>query len=369
MAEHRSAARWPARALTLATMVAAGVVLTACVSIGRVGDGTPAPPGDSIPPRAAATQQPSAAATQQLSAAAAAPSLDRPLRVGYLSLDDSTDFLRSVDAGVRTAAVAAGVDLIECTSGWTRDGVTTCAERLGEGQVDGMVSFQPHADLAAQVCAATGDVPTVGIVFDQGPCQVSRLRIDQAESGRLAGAAVGRFAADRWGCDVSAYLSLESSDGDLDGRARMAGYRAGFEEHCPLPARAIVLDGADRLATAQTQVSGLLDDLKGRRIVVAGLNEDAILGAMAAARDAGRATQLWYSGQLADPSIREHIACDAQYIASVAQFPESFGALIMPVLVGALEGADVPESIDAALELVTAANVRELFPDTPACSE
>ena len=348
-------------ALTMLGVLAAGATLAGCVSITRVGDATPVPAGDSPVPLTAAATSPAAAT------ASARP--DRPLRIGYISLDDSNAFLRSVDLGVRTAAASVGVDLMECTSGWTREGVLACAERFGDIGIDGLVSFQPHADLATQVCAATGDVPTVGVVFDQGPCQVSQLRIDQAESGRLAGAAVGRFAAERWGCDVSAYLSLESSDADPDGRARMAGYRAGFEEHCPLPAQTIVLDGADRLATAQTGVSGLLGDIPGRRIVVVGLNEDAIQGAMAAAREAGRERQLWYSGQLADPAIREHIACDGHYIASVAQSPESFGPTLIPLLLDAIEGAEVPGSVDAALELVTAANVRELFPDTPACVE
>ena len=47
----------------------------------------------------------------------------------------------------------------------------------------------------------------------------------------------------------------------------------------------------------------MLDDLRGRRIVVVGINEDAILGAMAAAAEQGRSDDLWYSGQLARPMI------------------------------------------------------------------
>ena len=80
----------------------------------------------------------------------------------------------------------------------------------------------------------------------------------------------------------------------------MDGYRSGYEESCPLPERSPVLDGADRLITAKTAMAGLLDRLRGKRIVVVGINEDAILGAMAAADEAGRADDLWYSGQLAD---------------------------------------------------------------------
>jgi ABC-type sugar transport system substrate-binding protein len=130
-----------------------------------------------------------------------------------------------------------------------------------------------------------------------------------------------------------------------------------------------VLDDADRLVTAQTAVSRLLDDLRGRRIVVVGINEDAILGAMAAAAERGRSDDLWYSGQLADPAIRGHIACDRRYLASVAQHPDRFGEQVVLLLGEALQGQEVPSLVEAELELVTAANVRELFPDTPPCDE
>ena len=244
-----------------------------------------------------------------------------------------------------------------------------CAERLGAIGIDGLLSFQPFPDLAAQVCELSGNVATAGIVFDQGPCQVSGLHVDQAKAGRLAGEAVGRFAQRRWDCEISAFVSLGSSAADPDGRARMDGYRTGFEELCPMPGRSPVLDGADRLITAQTAMEALLDRLRGRRIVVVGINEDAIMGAMAAADEAGRAGDLWYSGQLADPAIRRHIACDRHYLASVAQFPERYGGALVPLLVDAMAGRTVPSVVEAPLELVTAENVHDLFPDTPFCDE
>ena len=132
---------------------------------------------------------------------------------------------------------------------------------------------------------------------------------------------------------------------------------------------AITLDDADRLITAQTQVAGLLKGLKGKPNVVVGLNEDAILGAMAAGADAGRANHLWYSGQLAEPSIREDIACNDHYIASVAQFPERFGGPLVTTLIDAIEGRGAAPELEAELQFVTSENVRELFPDIPACDE
>ncbi len=343
----------------LVVALAVGLSAAGCVSVSvrdRGGaSGTPGSPTSSAGP--AASAMPSAAA------ASLAPG---QRRIGYISLDERTAFVAAVSASVRDAADAAGVELVACDPGWTREGVVACAQRLADEGVQGVLSFQPFADLAPQVCATLG-VPSVGIVFDQGPCQVSQLRIDQAASGRLAGEAVGRFAAETWDCQASAYLSLESNDADPEGRERMAGYRAGYQEHCPLPERTIQLDDADRLVTAQAQVTRQLEDVPGKRILIVGLNEDAVLGAMAAAEAVGRKDATWYSGQLADAAIRQVIACDEHYIASVAQFPERFGSLLLPVLDDALEGRSVPPVIEAPLELVTAGNVRQLFPDTADC--
>ena len=370
----------------LAAVVIALTVVGACGSL-RVGVGGAGPdgqgPGTSPGPAVGAgipTPPASAPASVPLvgtpdprvtpaPGASLAPEASFAPRIGYISLDDDLAYVRSVTSGIHAAVEAAGLELVECDPGWTREGVLACAERLGDIGIDGLLSFQPFADLSGQVCELTGMVPTAGIVFDQGPCEVTGLHVDQAEAGRLAGEHVGRVAQRRWDCEVSAYVSLESSDADPDGRTRMDGYRSGYEEHCPLPDRSPVLDGADRLITAQTAMARLLDDLRGRRILVVGINEDAILGAMAAAAEAGRADDLWYSGQLADPAIRGHIACDRRYLASVAQFPERFGDQLVPLLVEAVIGQAVPPAVEAPLALVTADNVRELFPDTPPCEE
>ena len=64
------------------------------------------------------------------------------------------------------------------------------------------------------------------------------------------------------------------------------------------------------------------------RIVVTAINEDGILGAMGAAATLGREDDLIYAGQGADQSIWKDIACNPQYIASVAYFPERYGETV-----------------------------------------
>lgn len=287
--------------------------------------------------------------------------------IGYISLDESQAFVQTITGGVREAAADAGIRLVECDPGWTRPGVKACAAELAEAGVSGVISLQPFADLTEAVCETLAGVPTIGIVYDQGPCQVSLFEIDQAESGRLAGSAMGAVAAERFDCDVKAYVSLEAGAADEIGGARMDGYRAGYREHCKMPKQTRRLTDAQHLVTAQNQFLRVLDDIKGKPIMVAGVSEDAILGAMGATERRDRTNSVWYSGQLADPAIRQTIACDKHYIASVAQFPERFGDTVVPALVDAIDGVEVPPSLQAELQLVTAENVRELFPDTPAC--
>jgi ABC-type sugar transport system substrate-binding protein len=297
------------------------------------------------------------------------PSGGRPV-IGYISFGERVPFAREVSRSVREEADRRGVELLACDSGLEPEGVRACAELLGEAGVVGAISFSAFPDLGAEVCEALGGVPVVGVAYDQGPCQVSAVGTDNHASGVLAGEALGRFSRERWDCEIDAWVSLEASAAGALGAERMAGYREGYERHCDIPsASTTVLDGTDRVVTAERQVADLLEDVRGRRIVIVGLNEDAVAGALAAARRAGREGDVWVSGQGADPSARASIACDRHYVASVAHLPERFGEVLVPTMLAAVEGRGVPERVDTPIELVTRDTIRDLYPATPACEE
>jgi ribose transport system substrate-binding protein len=321
----------------------------------EAGTGTPEPPAG-----AGETTGPDAAASPE-------PTPTPPPGIGYIALDGAQWYVADVSRGVRTAAEDSGYDLVECDSGGTREGVLACADQLAQAGVLGFISMQPFPDLAEQVCDSLGNAPAVGIIYDQGPCQASLLGVDQTESGRLAGAALGALAAERWDCDVKAYVELGSGAGDAIGSARMEGYRAGYREQCKLPRQQRTLSDAQFLITAQTGMAEVLEEIGGKPIIAAGVTDPAALGALQAAAEAGRPNHVWVAGQLADPEARQAIACEARYVASVAQFPDRFGARVVPALVEAIEGGTVAPRMEAELRPVTAENVRRLFPDTPAC--
>ena len=319
---------------------------------------------------------PSAPASAAVSEAPAtdAPATDAPsaaadkFKIGYISLGDSVPFVKLVSDGIRDAAEAAGQELLFCDSEIDAAKALACAQNLKVQGAQGVLNFQVFQDSSPEICTAYGSVPTIAIDIVQPPCQIAFMGADNHEAGRLAGAEIGKYAKATWDCDITAYVSLESTAAGAANTDRMGGMRDGFKESCPIPAdKERILDGADRTDPALTQVTDLLGALPGDRIVVVAINEDGILGAIGAANTLGRQKDLYYAGQGADPSAWKEIACNPNYIGTVAYFPERYGTLLIPNMVKALQGETIPTEIFTEHQVINSQNIREVYPETPAC--
>ena len=326
----------------------------------------------------AATAAPSAAPASEApasQAASEAPSSEAPasqaaekFKIGYISLGDNVPFVKLVSDGIKQAAADAGQDLAFCDSQVDQAKALECAQNLKVQGVQGVLNFQVFQDSSPEICEAYGSVPTIAIDIVQPPCQVAFMGANNREAGRLGGAAIGKYAKDNWNCDYTAYVSLESTAAGAANTDRMGGYREGFQEFCPITKeKERVLDGADRTDPALEQMTNLLGALPGNRVIVVAINEDGILGAIGAANTLGRQNDLFYSGQGTDPSIWKDVACNPNYIASVAYFPEKYGELLIPNMVKALQGETIPENIFTEHQVVTKDNIRTIYPETPAC--
>jgi ribose transport system substrate-binding protein len=320
-------------------------------------------PGTS-PSAAAPTDAPPATDAPSVEPSAAAESF----KIGYISLGDSVPFVKLVSDGIKQAAADAGQELLFCDSEIDAAKALACAQNLKVQGAQGVLNFQVFQDSSPEICTAYGDVPTIAIDIIQPPCQIAFMGANNREAGRLGGAKIGEFAKTEWDCDFTAYVSLESTAAGAANTDRMGGWRDGFKEFCDLPAdKERVLDGADRTDPALEQVTNLLGALPGNRIIVVAINEDGILGAIGAANTLGRQTDLYYGGQGTDPSIWQDVACNPNYIASVAYFPERYGTLLIPNMVKALQGETIPEEIFTEHIVINRDNIREIYPETPAC--
>lgn len=343
----RRLARWS----TLFALIA--LVAVACTN-----------PGTASPSAAAPTDAPPASEAPSVEPSAAAESF----KIGYISLGDSVPFVKLVSDGIKQAAADAGQELLFCDSEIDAAKALACAQNLKVQGAQGVLNFQVFQDSSPEICSAYGDVPTIAIDIIQPPCQIAFMGANNREAGRLGGARMGEFAKTEWDCDFTAYVSLESTAAGAANTDRMGGWRDGFKEFCEIPAdKERVLDGADRTDPALEQVTNLLGALPGNRIIVVAINEDGILGAIGAANTLGRQTDLYYGGQGTDPSIWKDVACNPNYIASVAYFPERYGTLLIPNMVKALQGETIPEEIFTEHIVIDRDNIREIYPETPAC--
>jgi ribose transport system substrate-binding protein len=318
----------------------------------------------------------SAAPASQLPASEApvseAPQSEAPtaFKVGYISLGESIPFVKLVSDNIKEEAEKAGVELAFCDSELDAAKALSCAQNLKVQEVQAVLNFQLYEDSSPEVCAAYGGLPTIAIDIHQAPCEVAFMGADNHEAGRLAGAYVGEALKAENDCDYTAVVTLDTKGAGSTTEARVNGMIDGFEEACgPIDdATFRSLDVGGTTDAAVTKFGDQLSALEpGGIIVVLSLNDDMSLGAFAAARTAGRAEELRLAGQGADPTSWKEIACNPQWLADTAYFPERYGEILIPAVVDLLEGETIEENLFTKHEVVTKDNVRTLYPETPAC--
>jgi ribose transport system substrate-binding protein len=284
------------------------------------------------------------------------------VKLGFIALGDQVPFSKLVTDGMREVAGKTGAELVVCDSRLDGQVALDCARNFKTQGVDAYLNFQVDQKLAEAICNAGPDVPVIAVDITQEPCQVSFMGAANEYAGIIAGQAMGEFAKKEWDCDYDAYVSLESTASVDASKARMGGYRKGFQSVCPDELKNERVLDADRTDSARTKMTDTLTALPGqKRIVVVAINDDGILGAIAAAKTAGREGDIYVSGQGADPSAWCEIKNNPNWVADAAYFPERYGEIGIPYLIRAAKGEEVPEDLLVPHELINADNIDQHY--------
>lgn len=358
----------------LALVLGLAVAATGC---GGAASPTPAPssgqaspPTPSQAPSAAPSEAPSTEPGEAAPYDGAVPGSGAGRKIGYISLGESIPFVKLVSDSIKEQGRVAGAEVVFCDSQIDAAKALECAQNLKVQGVEGVLNFQAFADSAPEICAAYGGLPTIAIDIEQKPCQVAFMGANNRRAGEIAGLAVAEALKTENGCQYNAVLTLESPQVGEVNEARTGGMIAGFESVCG----AISTEKLRRLGVggttdaAVTQVSDALSAISsGGIVVILSLNDDMALGALAAARTAGRQNELRIGAQGADPSAWKEIACNPSWVADAAYFPERYGRILVPAMIDVLNGKTVPEFLYTPHQAITRDNVRSIYPDTPAC--
>jgi ribose transport system substrate-binding protein len=167
-----------------------------------------------------------------------------------------------------------------------------------------------------------------------------------------------------------AYISLDFPTIAEINAARAGGSKEGFEGVCgAVPADKYhsvdtFLGGPDQNENARRQVTDILTTLpNAKTILIISPNSDAAASAALAAADvAGRKEQVWIVSHGADPSVRDTIRNEPQWVGSVAYFPESYGELVIPLAISLAKGETVPEQSLVTHLFIDRTNIDQFYP-------
>jgi ribose transport system substrate-binding protein len=346
--------------------VAAG----ACVVLAGCGEGT----SSSAPASSGATTDAATKATGAVPTDAGAARFEgaksgsgKGVRIGYISNGEKISFVKIVSDGIREQARKAGAKLLFCDSQVDAAKALECARNLRTQQVDVLIEYQNDAKAAPEICTAGPQVPVIAVSIKQEPCQAAFMGADNARAGEIAGKGLGAYAKREWDCDYDAVVLLEAQKTGEINELRVRGALRAFEAVCGKAKNLKVVDGDGTIDQYQTRFADTLTALPGQhRILLLTINDDAGLGALAAAGSQGRKKDIFVVAQGADPTSHCQIATNPQWIGDSAYFPERFGEIIIPNAIRAAKGAKIPESLLVPHVFVTKDTVAKYY-DVSGC--
>jgi ribose transport system substrate-binding protein len=289
------------------------------------------------------------------------PGSGKGLKIGYISLSEAVPFIHLVTLSIRQQAQRAGVQLVFCDARNDAATALACAKTMAVQHVQGLIDYQADATAAPQICAAGPQVPVIGLYIHQPPCEKAYIGANDSYAGKIAGEAVGNYFKQRFGCKYDAYISLQGYEtGELN-TLRMGGFDQGFSSICGGIHNEKKIQ-ADRIDQAQAAFTNVLTGLPGaHRIIVVGIDDDGIEGALAAAKAQNRVNDLYVAGQGADPSSWCDIKSDPQWIGDTAYFPEKTGDSVIADMIRLIKGQSVPKTNYVPNTVVNGQNIETYY--------
>lgn len=291
----------------------------------------------------------------------------RRVVIGYAAPLTGNWFRVDLTASIREAAAQAGFDLLVFDNNEDdAEAALRNAQGLVESQVDVALFFEPVeaiGHLVAERLLSAG-IPFITI---ERPLQGGiYFGANNYQAGKLAGAALGQFALKHWRGRFDHVVLVEAAHTNTNVQARISGVLVGLGELLgELDQAAIIhLDGKLQQDASRAAMAALLPRLEpGARLLISGFNDLSALGALEAARAAGREREVAVVGQNASrEALAEIRRRNSRFIASVAYFPELYGAKLLRLVSAIVNGEQVPPAVYTDHLVLSRENVDKYYP-------
>jgi ribose transport system substrate-binding protein len=270
----------------------------------------------------------------------------RRLRFGLAVQSAEMPFSVAVAQSVTAAAAASGIELVILDNQFDSEAAIRNAEEFVAKRVDLALEFQVEEATAPRVANIfkKAEIPLVAI--DVPHPHATYFGVDNFECGFEAGTLLAQHALRRWKGNVDAVLGIGFAEAGSFVQSRITGAFDGIRSHInDIPQKHYaILEGRGMQEPSRQAVASFLHGRrKGERILVAAATDSSALGALAAAREAGREADFAIVGQDCIPeALKEMRSGESALIASISHEVETYGPRLIQLGIALLRGYTVP---------------------------
>jgi ribose transport system substrate-binding protein len=298
-------------------------------------------------------------------AAAFRPITRQRPRLGLATQTTDSTFSIAVAESIRRVAAINDVQLLAVNNRYSAKVALRNADHLIRERVAVVLEFQTYENVAPIIAARFSDAGIPLIAIEIPHPGAIYFGANNYQAGLLGGRAIGKWAQQHWDGRPDEILLLEERVAGPLPRARVTGMLAGMREVLPEAERVPVTtyNGRGQFLHSQEAVRRHLKKTPRRRVLVMANNDPSALGALRAFEEAGRAQFCAVMGQNAIAEAREEMRRPgSRMVGSVAYFPERYGDELIPLALSVIAGRPTPPAVYTKHQLVTPANVDQVYP-------
>lgn len=287
--------------------------------------------------------------------------------IGFANQSETLPFAVDVRRGLERAAADVGsIDLVVADNQLSGEEALRIADRLVKRNIDLIIEYQIDYKAGnlimdkfrqADIPVIAVDIPMVGAIF---------FGVDNYRAGHMAGEALGEWTQRMWHGRIDHLLVLEEPRAGSLPEARIQGQLDGLQEVVgPLPAGKIhYIDCGNTSSISEKGIAKVLSTMPdSNHIAIISFNDEAALGALLAARNAERESDVVIVGQGADRLVRGEVRDpQSRLIGSTAYMPERYGEKLMELALKILHGESVPPAVYMNHVFINAANIDRYYP-------
>lgn len=327
-----------------------------------------------------ATAVPSAAATTTVIPAAeitkAPMSADgNPIKIGYMGVTETSQFWKTVKDSLVYYSAKKGIELTSIITDQDPAKMSAAMDQFYMRGVDFIVDGNTIPELCAKFSKESKDhgIPYLSVDMDCGADYF--FGYNNQTSGETLAAAAAKMIKDEWGGkpDLVVRISWPALGDEVMKRSSVVP-EALAKDGVDMSNVEVALLELDNSSFTTEKIMQKTTDLlnsrpNAKKIVMFGIEDSSAASFVAAAENLGRGDQVMAFGVDTSDSALQSLCKDAKnstissFRGSVNPFVQNYGDEITDIIVRVLSGEKVDHFSYSPMELATAANIYDMFPD------